>query len=33
MRPEMVQFGALAFTAVLLVWHHMGARQQQKAAS
>jgi TRAP-type uncharacterized transport system fused permease subunit len=32
MRPEMVQFGAFAFIAALLAWHHMRARQQQKGA-
>jgi TRAP-type uncharacterized transport system fused permease subunit len=30
MRPELVQFCALAFTAAMLAWHHMGARRQEK---
>jgi TRAP-type uncharacterized transport system fused permease subunit len=33
MRPEMVQFGALVFVALLLGWHHMGARRQKTIAS
>jgi TRAP-type uncharacterized transport system fused permease subunit len=32
MRPEMVQFGALVFVAILLGWHHMGARRQKMIA-
>jgi TRAP transporter 4TM/12TM fusion protein len=27
MRPEMIQFGALAFIAAMLAWHHIGARR------
>jgi len=33
MRPEMVQFGALVFVAILLGWHHIGARRQETTAS
>ena len=33
MRPEMVQFGALVFIAILLGWHHIGARRQKTTAS
>ena len=33
MRPEFIQFGAFAFIVATLAWHHVGARQQQTAAS
>ena len=31
MRPEMIQFAALAFIVVMLVWHHTRARRQVHA--